>query len=69
MIKTVAKISLATAEAIRGTSYGIGKYNPVQDANGNWIISLQTAQYLDRDEYYYSIINWVKPEEEELWNF
>lgn len=65
-IKTVAKISQATADAIRGTSYGIGLYNPVQDANGNWIISLQTAQYLDRQEYYYSIINWEAPEETEL---
>ncbi len=65
MIKTVAKISEATAEAIKGTSYGYGNYNPVQDANGNWIISLTTAQYLDRSLHYYSIINWVAPQIEE----
>ena len=66
MIKTVGKISQETAQAIAGTSYGNGKYNPVQDANGNWVISLHTAQYLDREQYYYSIINWVQPENEEL---
>ena len=64
MIKTVAKISKATADAIKGESYGMGLYNPVQDANGNWVISLQTAQYLDRNVYYYSLIDWIAPENE-----
>lgn len=65
-VKTVAKISVTTANSIRGVSYGIGYYNPVQDGNNNWVISLQTAQYLDRGTYYFSIINWVPPIEEEL---
>jgi hypothetical protein len=64
MIKTVAKISEATANNIAGTSYGHGKYNPVQDANGNWVISLSTAQYLEAGDY--EIINWEAPENEQL---
>lgn len=67
MIKNVAKISEETANLIRDLSYGIGNYNPVQDANGNWIISLQTAQYLDINLYPFEVIEWVEPIiEEEL---
>lgn len=60
-IQTVAKISVETADAIRGESYGQGLYNPVQDANENWIISLQTAQYLDINLYPFEVIEWVQP--------
>ena len=61
MIKNVAKISASTADAIRGESYGQGLYNPVQDANDNWIISLQTAQYLDINLHPFEVIEWVEP--------
>lgn len=62
-IKTVAKISQSTANAIKDLKFGDNeRFNPVQDNNGNWVISFQSAQYLDREEYYFSIINWVAPE-------
>lgn len=65
MIKTVAKITEEKADEIRGTEAGNTLFNPVQDANGNWIISLQTAQFLPAGEY--EIINWEAPEiEDEL---
>ncbi|WP_417366921.1 hypothetical protein [Flavobacterium beibuense] len=52
-IKTVAKISDEVAAQIvgkeaTGTSY---KFNPVPDADGNNIISLGMAQYLDAGQY------------------
>jgi len=43
-IHTVAKISEVTANEIKGIIFGNGFFNPVQDANSNWIISLQNAQ-------------------------
>lgn len=64
MIKTVAKITEQKANEIRGEKAGNTLFNPVQDANSNWVISLSTAQYLDVNEY--QIINWEAPEIEEI---
>ena len=48
----VAKISEAAAATLAQTEYKSGYYfNPVQDADGNHIISLHEAQYLSADEY------------------
>lgn len=65
MIKTVAKISPELAEQIAGTQAEGAPtlFNPVLDGNGNTIISLQTAQYLDADQY--EVIEWVQPQETE----
>lgn len=66
MIKTVAKISQANAEILRNQEYTDGAmFNPIQDADGNWIITLQEAQYLDKSEIYFSTITF-KPEIIEL---
>ena len=52
MIKTVAKISTELAEEIRNTEYESNKlFNPTLDNDGNYIISLLTAQYLDSSEF------------------
>ncbi len=64
MIKTVAKITTEKADEIRGKEISHTLFNPVQDANGNWVISLSTAQYLEANQY--EIINWEAPETEEL---
>jgi hypothetical protein len=64
MIKTVAKVTQEKADEIRGQAIAHTHFNPVQDANGNWVISLATAQYLDSSDY--EIINWEAPETEEL---
>tara|TARA_A100000164_G_scaffold354468_1_gene362059 strand:+ start:4049 stop:4243 length:195 start_codon:yes stop_codon:yes gene_type:complete len=46
----VAKITEEVANAIRGYVYTEGKYfNPILDADGNYIVSLQEAQYLLED--------------------
>lgn len=68
MIKSVAKISESNAELIRVTEYKDGTlFNPIQDADNNWIISLQEAQYINRSEIYFSIINFnPKIEENEF---
>lgn len=43
----VAKITSEKAIELIGQEYQSGaKYSPVQDKNGNWIISLIEAQYL-----------------------
>jgi len=42
----VAKITTAQAEKIKGTIYSDGMYfNPIQDANDNWVISEQEAEH------------------------
>ena len=43
----VAKITEATKSQIENTEYQSGaNFNPVQDKNGNWVLSLVEAQYL-----------------------
>lgn len=43
----VAKISEEKAKELKGKEFEQGKlFNPVQDKNGNWIVSLVEAQYL-----------------------
>jgi len=44
----VAKISPQQAEELTGTEFLVDNYfNPVQDIEGNWIISLQELVYCD----------------------
>lgn len=44
----VAKISAEIAESLKGKTYLNGvKYNPLQDINGDWIISLNELQYTE----------------------
>lgn len=46
-IMNVAKITEATKVKIENTEYQSGSnFNPVQDKNGNWVVSLVEAQYL-----------------------
>ena len=43
----VAKITQEQAGEIRGKEFNNGNlYNPIQDASGNWIISLTELQFL-----------------------
>lgn len=52
-IKSVAKISNELAATIAGT-YAPGapvEFNPVQDQEGNFIIGLNTAQYLEPGQF------------------
>lgn len=39
-------------------------FNPVVDGNGNIVISLQTAQYLEADQY--EVIDWIPPVEQPI---
>jgi len=57
----VAKITQQLAEEIAGTQAPGAPtlFNPVKDANSNWIISLETAAYLDEEQY--EVIEWVGP--------
>lgn len=56
----VAKISAEKAQSLVGVYYTPSMiFNPVQDGNGDWIISLQEAETLDPSEY--EIIEWVPP--------
>lgn len=42
----VAKITQAQAEQLKGTQFIEDNFfNPIQDVNGNWIISLQELVY------------------------
>ena len=38
-------------------------FNPVQDVDGNWVISIKESEYLNPDDY--EIINWSPIIEEE----
>lgn len=67
MIKSVAKISQSSAEILRNQEYTNGAmFNPIQDADDNWIITLQEAQYLNRSEIHFSIINFNQKIETQL---
>lgn len=61
MIKTVAKITPEIADEIKGTTAegAQSAFNPVLDANGNYVISLQTAQYLAPSKF--RVIVWAPP--------
>lgn len=63
---TVAKITLEKANEIRGHKCGFSHFNPVQDKDDNWVISLETAQYLDESEY--ELIDWQPKEIEDEYN-
>lgn len=56
-IKTVAKISSELAEEIRGNNVSYTQFNPIQDAENNWIISLLEAQYLEPNQFEIIIFN------------
>lgn len=59
----VAKITEQLASEINGTDIGNSvnwKFNPVQDCNGNWIISLPEA-VSGLQENQYDIIAWCRP--------
>ena len=46
----VAKITQAQAEELTGVQFVQDNYfNPIQDVNGNWIISLQELVYCNVD--------------------
>ena len=48
----VAKISEVLAGYLKQTEYQPGMlYNPVQDKNKNWIVSLVEAQYLELGDF------------------
>ena len=48
----VAKITEATKAQIENTEYqSDSNFNPVQDKNGNWIVSLIEAQYLQITDF------------------
>ena len=48
----VAKITEATKAQIENTEYqSDSNFNPVQDKNGNWIVSLVEAQYLQITDF------------------
>ena len=48
----VAKITEATKVQIENTEYQSGSnFNPVQDKNGNWVVSLVEAQYLQITDF------------------
>lgn len=48
----VAKITEATKVQIENTEYQSGSnFNPVQDKNGNWIVSLVEAQFLQIGDF------------------
>ena len=65
MVKNVAKISKATADIINKIEYIEGiLFGPTQDADNNWIISLQEAQYLDLSKWEVTEFN---PKIEEQW--
>lgn len=43
----VAQITQEQAENLKGKEFASGNiFNPIQDKNGNWIISLTELQYL-----------------------
>ena len=51
-IMNVAKITEATKAQIENTEYqSDSNFNPVQDKNGNWIVSLIEAQYLQITDF------------------
>lgn len=55
----VARILEALASILSGTEYKDGFFfNPVQDGNGDWIISLQEATFLSEEDY--EIIDYVE---------
>ena len=48
----VAKITETIKAQIKNTEYQSGSnFNPVQDKNGNWIVSLVEAQYLQITDF------------------
>lgn len=50
---TVYQLTSEQAEQLRGTMYAPDSYfNPIEDANGNWIISVEEVST--------STIDWVK---------
>lgn len=61
----VAKITEAIKAQIENTEYQLdSNFNPVQDKNGNWIVSLVEAQFLQLGDF--EVVEYEpKPEPEE----
>ena len=61
----VAKITSEKAEEIRNTEYQNGlNFNPIQDKNGNWIISLVEAQFIPLEDFEVVEFEPIESEEE-----
>ncbi|MBF6607135.1 MAG: hypothetical protein ITG00_00155 [Flavobacterium sp.] len=57
----VAKITAAKADEIRGQEiFGHWYFEPIQDINGNWIVSMHEATHLPINDF--EVIEWVAPE-------
>lgn len=60
----VAKISESDVNSLRGKQYGDGiYYNPIQDANGNWIVSVEESAYLS---FEFELINYEPASNEDI---
>jgi len=52
----VAKITEQQAQGLAGQAFAPDSfYNPIQDANGNWIVSIEESVYLSFD---FELINY-----------
>ena len=61
----VAKITAEKANELSGQEYQSGaKFSPVQDGNGNWIVSLFEAHYMSISEI--EVIEYIPNEESEI---
>lgn len=61
----VARITAEKASELIGLEYQSGaKFSPVQDGNGNWIVSLVEAQCMSISEI--EVIEYIPNEESEI---
>ena len=61
----VAKITQEKAEELNGKEYQDGlKFNPIQDKNGDFIISLVEAQFIPIADF--EVVEYEAPDSEEL---
>lgn len=51
-----AKITENKANEIKGQPAGFALFNPVQDIDGNWAVSMDCAAYMDSEDY--EVIPW-----------
>lgn len=59
----VAKL-LIEAEALSGQMYRNNRYfNPIQDADGNWIVSIVESRYLNDEDFELIEYNPIIPDE------
>lgn len=60
----VAKITEDKATSLKNTEFISGQYfNPIQDSNSNWIISLVEAQYLSLGDF--EVIDFIESTDSE----